>query len=255
MDLVDFGMSVVPREPPSVEKARRAKIVAHRGSTETGEIENTLKAFDQSVAAGAWAVEFDVRFTKDDIAVVHHDKSCLRTFGVDISIAKTSFESLRSALPQIPTLKETIAHLKDRAHLMIEIKKCDVPTTRKQANEIGYLLSHLEAAKDYHLMSLEPKALLKAALAPNRALLAIAEFDLISLSRLVLEEKMGGFTAHYALLTQRMIDRHLAADQKLGTGFTASRSVLYREIDRGIDWIYTNDATQVAQFKQDLEHR
>lgn len=48
------------------------QIIAHRGNS-TACHENTMPAFERAVADGADAIEFDVRLTKDNQWVVHHD--------------------------------------------------------------------------------------------------------------------------------------------------------------------------------------
>ena len=53
-------------------------MVAHRGAS-AREAENTIPAFESAVAAGADVVEFDVRMTADDVAVIMHDPDVSRT--------------------------------------------------------------------------------------------------------------------------------------------------------------------------------
>jgi glycerophosphoryl diester phosphodiesterase len=48
-------------------------VFAHRGSTETGCVENTLDAFAEARRLGADGVELDVRLTVDGALAVHHD--------------------------------------------------------------------------------------------------------------------------------------------------------------------------------------
>jgi glycerophosphoryl diester phosphodiesterase len=48
-------------------------VFAHRGSTETGLVENTLDAFAEAGRLGADGVELDVRLTADGALAVHHD--------------------------------------------------------------------------------------------------------------------------------------------------------------------------------------
>ena len=58
--------------------AREAPLfVAHRGQSGTAP-ENTLQAFEEAVAAGARAVETDVRITADGIPILLHDKDVSR---------------------------------------------------------------------------------------------------------------------------------------------------------------------------------
>ncbi|HKO15027.1 MAG TPA: glycerophosphodiester phosphodiesterase family protein [Gemmatimonadaceae bacterium] len=56
-------------------------VIAHRGNSAHAP-ENTLAAFDQALAAGADALELDVRLTRDGAVVVLHDPDLVRTTGV-----------------------------------------------------------------------------------------------------------------------------------------------------------------------------
>jgi len=57
---------------------RRTLILAHRGSSSEAP-ENTLAAFDLALRQGADGVEFDVRFSADDVPMVIHDARLERT--------------------------------------------------------------------------------------------------------------------------------------------------------------------------------
>jgi glycerophosphoryl diester phosphodiesterase len=48
-------------------------VVAHRGCTETGLLENTLDAFAEARRLGADGIELDVRLTADAALAIHHD--------------------------------------------------------------------------------------------------------------------------------------------------------------------------------------
>ncbi len=62
----------------SIFPPRRCSVVAHRGASAAAP-ENTLVAFEAAAAAGADAVELDVRRTRDDAVVVLHDERLERT--------------------------------------------------------------------------------------------------------------------------------------------------------------------------------
>jgi len=55
-------------------------VIGHRGNAAHAP-ENTIESFDQALALGADALEFDVRVTRDGVPVVIHDESLLRTAG------------------------------------------------------------------------------------------------------------------------------------------------------------------------------
>jgi glycerophosphoryl diester phosphodiesterase len=79
-------------------------VVAHRGDR-TAQRENTVAAFVAAAAAGAAAVELDVRRTADDGLVIHHD-AVVEGIG---AVVEQSLSELRRRAPWIPTLPEALA--------------------------------------------------------------------------------------------------------------------------------------------------
>lgn len=69
-------------------------VIGHRG-TRAHAPENTIESFAQAVAAGADAIEFDVRITSDGIPVVCHDPDVSRTTDGTGGIAGMTFAELR----------------------------------------------------------------------------------------------------------------------------------------------------------------
>jgi glycerophosphoryl diester phosphodiesterase len=104
-------------------------VVAHRGAS-VEQPENTIEAFEAAIAAGADAVEFDVRMTADGVAVVMHDPDVSRTTdgtGLVPELTLSDIRRLRIPLPGrgaagVPTLKEALGCLAGRAAADIEIK-------------------------------------------------------------------------------------------------------------------------------------
>jgi glycerophosphoryl diester phosphodiesterase len=104
-------------------------VVAHRGAS-AFQAENTLAAFDAAVAAGADVVEFDVRMTADDVAVVMHDPDVSRTTDGHGLVRDFSLEGLKAlriratdgGSLEVPTLEEALTCLSGRAAVDVEIK-------------------------------------------------------------------------------------------------------------------------------------
>src|SRR5438093_10081888 len=119
--------SLVPERPFS--QAGRPMVVAHRGAS-ADESENTIAAFEAAIAAGADAVEFDVRMTADRVAVVMHDPDVSRTTdgsGLVRDLALADLRRLRIGLRSggaepIPTLDDALACLSGRIAVDVEIK-------------------------------------------------------------------------------------------------------------------------------------
>lgn len=57
---------------------------------------------------------------------------------------------------------------------------------------------------------------------------------------------------HYLLLNAQLVAQHRAKGQKIGTGFATSRFCFYREVNRGVDWIFTNHALKLCGIRDQL---
>jgi glycerophosphoryl diester phosphodiesterase len=73
----------------------RRPVVGHRGNAAHAP-ENTLESFEQAVALGVDALEFDVRLTADGHVVVHHDPTVARTTGGAGAVAALDLAALRA---------------------------------------------------------------------------------------------------------------------------------------------------------------
>ncbi|KAK3308985.1 PLC-like phosphodiesterase [Chaetomium strumarium] len=69
--------------------------IGHRGY-KAAFPENTMAAFRGAVAAGAHAIETDLHLSRDGVAVLSHDGSLKRCFGIDKKIADCDWEYLRT---------------------------------------------------------------------------------------------------------------------------------------------------------------
>lgn len=234
-----------------------ARLIAHRGAwKERGCLENTFAAFDRARESGVWGLEFDVRFTKDDVPVVHHDETLLRTFGRPLAVSNITHSTLQHEAPDVPTLEDVIREYSKSMHLMIELKGTRAEFTGPRLKRIAELTSTMKPEENFHLLSLEPEML--EILADHvgisrQALVSIATTNVQEISDLTLDRGYKGFTCHWATMTPTLLHRHHSVRQTCGVGFTASRSSLHREWARGLDWIFTNHAHLAAGWLSDIE--
>jgi len=102
--------------------------IAHRGAS-VYEHENTLKAFQKAIDIQADAIELDVRKTKDNVLVVHHDVS-IKSYKTVIS--KLNYFEIQefnsSSKYHIPTLEEVLQLCKNKISLDIELKEVGYET-------------------------------------------------------------------------------------------------------------------------------
>jgi glycerophosphoryl diester phosphodiesterase len=249
--LVDNLMSLVPRQTPPAHLLARAKIICHRGIN-PGFTENTLEAFEAAVRAGVWGIEFDVRFTKDNVPVVHHDRTLKRVHGSKHAIKKITFATLRSVAPKVPSVQELVDQLGKRTHLMMEIKPRLGGFKPEQIHNLEKAMSSLKPVQDYHVMALRSKILDTFSWIPRKACLTISTTDAARMARVTIKKNYGGHTGYYVLLTNSIINRHQAHGQIVGTGFICSKSILFREINRGVELLYSNQSISFQEIVNDL---
>ncbi|MCJ2541838.1 glycerophosphodiester phosphodiesterase [Synechococcus bigranulatus str. 'Rupite'] len=93
------------------------RVIAHRGDHTQAE-ENTLEAFTAAITIGADQIELDVRRSQDGILLIFHD--------ADLGgqpLATLTWAEIQAHKPTIPTLQETLLHIKGKITLDIELKE------------------------------------------------------------------------------------------------------------------------------------
>jgi len=251
--ILDGFYALWPQPIPGGERLKSCKIVSHRGEYDNRSVfENTLPAFDGARASGVWGIEFDIRWTKDLQPVVIHDADLKRVFGMDITVADGTLDTLRSACPQIPLLAEVIQKFGQKVHLMVEIKEENYPDPAQQNQILKECFAALEPRVDYHLISLAPPMFDLITFVPASTFIPIALWNLKRFSDLALEKKMTGLAGHYFLLNNALLAKHRANGQKVGTGYPGSKNCLFREINRGVEWIFSNDAAKLQKIVNGL---
>jgi glycerophosphoryl diester phosphodiesterase len=161
---------------------------------------------------------------------------------------------IRSEFPVIPSLEEVILEYGKKLHLMIELKREVYPDPAYQNQVMGNLLSQLEPKKDFHILSMHPRMFELIHFVPTQAFLPIAQTNVHALSETAIRKNYGGIAGHYVFLTDRFKTRHHRIGQKVGTGYANSRNCLFREINRGIDWIFSDKALGMQSIVSNLGH-
>ena len=131
-------------------------LAAHRGDRKNAP-ENTMPAFEKSLAFGADMIETDVRMTKDGELILMHDRSTLRTTGYEGFTNEMTLEEIKALDAggwfsedykgtQVPTVKEFIALIQD-SDMLVNWELKDYPAelgdefafrTDQQMTQLGY---------------------------------------------------------------------------------------------------------------------
>lgn len=135
-------------------------IFAHRGAS-LHAFENTQRAFDFAVRAGADGIELDVQLTKDGYAVIFHDIDLFRLTGKKGLITDVTYETLQYWKVgkrfrrwlfghAILTFQEAVAWANaQQVPLNIELKE----SFQQQPVAIMQMFQHLELPKGSHVSS------------------------------------------------------------------------------------------------------
>lgn len=243
---VDTAYANIPQPFPGKDRFASCKLISHRGEHDNKLIiENTIEAFDTVARSEIWGIEFDVRWTKDLHPVVFHDRDLKRIFHSSLQIHSITLSDLKTNFPMIPSLEEVITRYGKSMHLMVEIKKEDYPHPSRQNQIMKNLFSDLIPEIDYHFISLTPEIFQFFDFLPTTAYLPIAQLNSKELSTLAIQKNYGGIMGHYYFLSNALVKKHLDMEQKIGTGFIDSKNCLFRELNRGVEWLYSNNAVEM----------
>ncbi len=119
---------------------RQARIVCHRGACKTAP-ENTLASLEGAIELCAFAVEFDIRTSKDDVLYVMHDATIDRTTDGTGRFADLTSEEIDQldagrwfgpefAGQRVPRLDAFLDACKGRIAVYAEIKEADPARVR-----------------------------------------------------------------------------------------------------------------------------
>ena len=124
-----FGLYVLSTQGrtghPGLAELRRWKY-AHRGLHDTEKPENSMAAFRAALENG-YGIEFDIHLIKDGNLAVMHDRSLLRTTGIEGNITDLTTEELSNyhlcgTEETIPTFRQLLDLYDGKAPLIVELK-------------------------------------------------------------------------------------------------------------------------------------
>lgn len=246
LQTADFMYARIPQAVPDQAHLAACKLISHRGEHDNRAVfENTMPAFERVEAAGVWGIEFDLRWTRDFYPVVFHDTTLSRLTGVHQAISRLTLAQLKADFGFIPAFEEVVARFGKSLHLMIEIKDDIYPSPDDQTEILKKLLAPLEPKRDFHFLALCPTLFRNVDFVPPETYLPIATTNVSDISAATICKNYGGITGHYLLLTDRRRRKHRVHHQEVGTGMVNSLKCLFRELNRHIEWIFSENAVRL----------
>jgi len=209
-------------------------IIGHRGAAGLAR-ENSLRALEEAVRAGADIAEFDIQVTADGIPIALHDEIVLFDDGFKANIRSLRLNDIKSRSvggEPIPTLQELLEHAIGRIGLFLEVKN---------AGDTGTLINAIEKLKAQEwvaIISFHEEAVAQAS---NQGLIAgILYFKppgkIVECSRLKCKIVLPRFN----LATEKAIEFAHRLKLKV-VAWTVNEATLMKELARrGVDGIATD---------------
>jgi glycerophosphoryl diester phosphodiesterase len=240
---------VLPQPRPNDEKLKSVKIVAHRGVHQDGLArENSIEAFELAEKNNLWGIEFDIHFTKDHVAVISHDPHLGQHFNKPhLKFRELTFGELRKDVPQILTLDEVVSRFSKKLHFMIEIKE-DLNEHPRDIEALKTTMANLQPVADYHLLSLRSQHFKAVHFAPKESFMDVIWLNPRTTFRSNYDLGHGAISGHYLFFTSATIARLQQQKKHVGVGFIDSEASFYREINRGVDSIFTNHPLRLKKY-------
>lgn len=218
----------------TAERRRRpVTAVAHRGVPYRAR-ENTLPSFRTALAAGADAVELDVRLTRDGHPVVLHDRTLERLWGHRSAVGDLPLARVRELTGGgVPTLAEALGALRPTRALI------DLPQAAAATTAVATVESRGAAARVYYCGG--PEAMRALRTADPRAEIALTWSRAAPIRASLLEEvRPRWLNYRFGLLTSPLVE---AAHREgyLVSAWTADRPrTMRRLLAMGVDALTTN---------------
>jgi glycerophosphoryl diester phosphodiesterase len=248
-------------------------VVAHRGASAAAP-ENTLRAFDEAVAAGADVVELDVRMTIDGVAVVLHDLDVsTRTNGSGLVHQLTLAEVKRldasggAGSPQeVPTLEEALRRLSGRVGVDIEIKNLpsepsfDSPREEAAAETVRLLEATVfrgpVLVSSFNWLTIERVRVLDPSVATGLICTSLLRPD----EALAYAERAGHAfvlppAASVSEAGRPFVERAHAAGVRVGTWTVDEPGETERLFEMGVDAVATNDPASAVPVRDRARER
>lgn len=134
------------------------RFIAHRGLYNRLDTpENSIKAFENAILKG-YAIELDIKMTKDGYLVVFHDDNLKRMTGIKNNVDELNLNEIKKLKLLgtdncIPTFEDVLMLVNGKVPLMIEIK-----TTNKYKELMSKLIKLLERYNgEYVIESFDPR--------------------------------------------------------------------------------------------------
>lgn len=251
---VNFGLI---GKATGLESCANQEVIAHRGSFDRYNTENTMRAYRKAVAEGANVIESDMRLTKDGQWVMMHDKTIRRTTNKRGYVKNLSLARIKSArtndgvLGGVPTLDETLAYMATQpsVKLLFEIKP---PSSELSNAQLQALLAKFTRAGVMDRTTFESfdSAMLTRLHTLNPAIKSLYLVNTAVDPATVLANGSTSVGIKKTIITQAMVNTMRAAGIKVNIWTVLTDAEWQTSVTLGVDGIITDIPSKVEQLCQ-----
>jgi glycerophosphoryl diester phosphodiesterase len=259
--LPGFENAIFADDEPTAGNFLKNGVTAHRGNSSEFP-ENTIPAFESGIAIGADWIELDVLRTRDGKIVVIHDATTGRVGDVDLVVADSTYEQLRTVdvatdfrrrtkktVSDVP--KQTIPLLEDVLRVMMTQRKSRVSIQPKTdcVDEVIAIIEALGAEPwvgfndgNLKFMSQVKQWSSTVPVFWDRSVLNLSE-DI----RIARQRGFESLVLHHTLVTKEVVQQIHEAGLKAGAWTVNDRTTMERLLGMGVDRIYTDFPRRLLQ--------
>ncbi|MDQ2974509.1 MAG: hypothetical protein M3R69_03745 [Acidobacteriota bacterium] len=243
-------------------------ILGHRGASAIAP-ENTLAAFARAIRDGADGVEFDVRLSRDRVAVVIHDASLRRTGLKEVSVSELPSAELQGidvgswfdrsgrnpnqsfAAEKLPTLAQVFEFFSSNGGLLYVEMKGDVTEGSALAAAVARAVHEFQIAERVVVESFDLAAIAEikridsgirtAALFEPRLSRPISTLRRLKMVDLALSHGADEIALHHTLVAPRMVEKAKREGLEVVLWTVDDRNWIARARAFGIKALIAND--------------
>ena len=241
-------------------------VIAHRGASGIAP-ENTLAAVKAAIEMGVDMVELDVHQTRDDIAVVIHDKTVNRTSNGKGKVKDFTFDELqvldsgswfhpKFKNEKIPSLESVLQEVKGKVKLLIEVKETKYSGIEKNIVQLlnkydaknWCIIQAFETGVLNNIQKLDPSIEIHKLVVGDIPGLPLHIDNCLRTGNIYKYNNTASINPNFKFVNKKTIQKIHGQGQKINTWTVNEQGDMEKMIKMGVDGIITNYPDQLIKM-------